>query len=112
MQAIIDKLKRQGQAYTKDDSKGIETLVEVLRSGFYLGFYNSELSKLNERSYHDKCLPALKAMANNSNFKLGTLEQNRVVSSYGKLIGNASSDVETITSVKRFLNNIMIIFLH
>ena len=37
MQAIIDKLKR-GQAYTKDDSKGIETLVEVLRSGFYLGF--------------------------------------------------------------------------
>lgn len=49
MQTIIDKLKQQGQAYTKDDSKGIETLVEVLRSGFYLGFYNSELSKLNEQ---------------------------------------------------------------
>ena len=57
-------------------------------------------------------LPALKAIANNSNFKLGTLEQNRVVSSYGKLIGNASSDVETITSAAKFSNNIMIIFLH
>ena len=34
IQAIIDKLQQQGQAYTKDDSKGIETLVEVLRSGF------------------------------------------------------------------------------
>jgi microbial collagenase len=98
IQAIIDKLKQQGQTYTKDDSKGIETLVEVLRSGFYLGFYHTELSKLNERSYHDKCLPALKTIANNSNFKLGTLEQNKVVSSYGKIIGNASSDAETISS--------------
>ena len=40
MQAIIDKLAEQGQAYTKDDSKGIETLVEVLRAAFYLGFYH------------------------------------------------------------------------
>jgi len=35
MQAIIDKLATQGQAYTKDDSKGIETLVETLRAAFY-----------------------------------------------------------------------------
>ncbi|OQR57491.1 hypothetical protein CDB3_06875 [Bacillus sp. CDB3] len=96
--SISDKLKQQGQTYTKDDSKGIETLVEVLRSGFYLGFYHTELSKLNERSYHDKCLPALKTISQNSNFKLGTLEQNKVVSSYRKLIGNASSDAETISS--------------
>lgn len=76
MQAIIDKLAEQGQAYTKDDSKGIETLVETLRAAFYLGFYHSELSKLNERSYHDKCLLALKTIAKNSNFKLGTLQQS------------------------------------
>ncbi|PFO84623.1 MULTISPECIES: collagenase ColA [Bacillus cereus group] len=97
MQAIIDKLAQQGQTYTKDDSKGIETLVEVLRSGFYLGFYHNELSKLYERSYRDKCLPALKAIAENPNFKLGTSEQNKVVSLYGKLIGNASSDAEIIS---------------
>ncbi|MEN1938203.1 collagenase ColA [Paenibacillus sp. 102] len=96
VQAIIDKLAEQGRAYTKDDSKGIETLVEVLRSGFYLGFYNQELNKLNERSYHDKCLPALKTIAKNPNFKLGTTEQNKVISSYGMLIGNASADVEVL----------------
>ncbi|KFN03276.1 collagenase [Bacillus clarus] len=96
VQAIIDKLAEQGQAYTKDDSKGIETLVEVIRSGFYLGFYHQELSKLSERSYHDKCLPSLKAVAKNPNFKLGTSEQNKVVSSYGMLIGGASADVEII----------------
>ncbi|MEH7461714.1 collagenase [Bacillus thuringiensis] len=96
MQAIIDKLVEQGQAYTKDDSKGIETLAEALRAAFYLGFYHDELSKLNERSYHDKCLPALKTIAKNPNFKLGTSEQNKVISSYGKLIGNASADAEVI----------------
>ncbi|MEI4799749.1 collagenase [Bacillus sp. FJAT-51639] len=96
IQALIDKLAEQGQAYTQDDSKGIETLVEVIRSGFYLGFYHQELSKLSERSYHDKCLPSLKAIAKNPNFKLGTSEQNKVISSYGMLIGGASSDVEII----------------
>ena len=96
MQAIIDKLAEQGQTYTENDSKGIETLGETLRAAFYLGFYHNELSKLNERSYHDKCLPALKAIAKNPNFKLGTSEQNRVISLYGKLIGNASADAEVI----------------
>ena len=32
----------------------------------------------------------------NPNFKLGTSEQNKVIASYGKLIGNASADVETV----------------
>ena len=62
MQAIIDKLNQQGQAYTKDDSKGIETFSRGITIWFYLGFYHTELSKLNERSYHDKCLPALKRL--------------------------------------------------
>ncbi|QWI73015.1 collagenase (plasmid) [Bacillus mycoides] len=96
MQALIDKLAEQGQSYTQDNSKGIETLVEVIRSGFYLGFYHQELSKLSERSYHDKCLPALKMIAKNPNFKLGSTEQNKVISSYGMLIGGASADVEVI----------------
>jgi microbial collagenase len=96
MQVIIDELERRGNAFTANDSKGIETFVEVLRSGFFLAFYNDELAYLKERGFHDKCLPALKAMAKNPNFKLGTVEQDKVVSMYGKLISNASSDVETI----------------
>ncbi|MBJ8053564.1 collagenase [Bacillus cereus] len=103
MQALIDKLAEQGQAYTQDDSKGIETLVEVIRSGFYLGFYHQELSKLSERSYHDKCLPALKTIAKNPNFKLGSTEQNKVISSYGMLIGGSSADVEIIQYASEIL---------
>ena len=96
MQVIIDELGHRGSTFTKDDSKGIETFAEVLCSAFYLGFYNNELSYLNERSFQDKCLPALKAIAKNPNFKLGTNKQDTVVSAYGKLIRNASCDAETV----------------
>lgn len=110
LQLIIDELKKQGSSFTANDAKGIETLVEVLRSGFYIAFYNDELSYLNKRSFHDKCLPALKAIAQNTNFKLGTAEQDKVVSAYGKLISNASSDVETVgyaaKILKQYNNNL------
>ncbi|MGG0762939.1 collagenase ColA [Bacillus paramycoides] len=96
MNVIINELGQRGRAFTKEDSKGIETFVEILRSAFYVGYYNNELSYLKERSFHDKCLPALKEIAKNPNFTLGTVEQDRVVVAYGKLISNASSDVETV----------------
>ncbi|HFU7069764.1 collagenase ColA [Bacillus bombysepticus] len=96
MNVIINELGQRGKSFTKEDSKGIETFVEVLRSAFYVGYYNNELSYLKERSFHDKCLPALKAIAKNPNFALGTAEQDRVVAAYGKLISNASSDTETV----------------
>ncbi|MGE7873888.1 collagenase ColA [Bacillus paramycoides] len=96
MNVIINELGQRGRAFTKEDSKGIETFVEILRSAFYVGYYNNELNYLKERSFHDKCLPALKEIAKNPNFTLGTVEQDRVVVAYGKLISNASSDVETV----------------
>ncbi|MBK3496545.1 collagenase ColA [Viridibacillus sp. YIM B01967] len=103
MQVIINELGKRGSSFTKDDSKGIDTFVELLRSAFYVAFYNNELGYLNERSFHDKCLSALKEMAKNSNFKLGTDEQDKVVSAYGKLIGNASSDAETVQYAAKIL---------
>ncbi|MGG4267471.1 collagenase ColA [Peribacillus simplex] len=103
MQLIINELGKRGSTFTKGDSKGIETFVEVLRSAFYIGFYNNELGYLNERSFHDKCLSALKEMAENPNFKLGTGEQDKVVASYGKLIGNASSDAEIVQYATKIL---------
>ncbi|MFC4077473.1 collagenase [Salinithrix halophila] len=96
VQALIDALQQRGGQYTTKDDKGIPTLVEVLRSGFYLGFYHNELGYLNERSFHDRCLPALRAIAQNPYFSLGTKEQDQVVYAYGKLIGNASSDADTV----------------
>ncbi|PFL21228.1 collagenase, partial [Bacillus cereus] len=67
MNVIIDELGQRGTSFTKEDSKGIETFVEVLRSAFYVGYFNNEVGYLNERSFHDKCLPALKAIAKNPN---------------------------------------------
>ncbi|WP_342503686.1 collagenase [Lysinibacillus sp. FSL L8-0126] len=103
MQVIINELGKRGSSFMKDDSKGIETFVELLRSAFYVAFYNNELGYLNERSFQDKCLPALKEIAKNPNFKLGTAEQDKVVSAYGKLIGNASSDAETVQLATKIL---------
>ncbi|MBE1556680.1 collagenase [Sporosarcina limicola] len=110
VQAMIDALEDKGRTFTKNDSKGIETLVEVIRSGFYLAFYNQELNDLNTRAYHEKALPALKAIGKNPNFKLGTIEQDIVIAAYGALIGNTASDVETVKLatpiLKEYYNNI------
>lgn len=97
VQFLIQELERRGTTYTVTNPNGIETIVEVLRSGFYLGYYHKELIYLNDRKFHDKCLPALKAIATNPAFQLGTAEQNSVVAAYGNLIGNASSNPEIIS---------------
>ncbi len=66
---MIDGLYEKASTYTSTDDKGIDTLVEILRSGFYLGFYNDSLKYLNDRSFQDKCIPAMLAIENNKNFK-------------------------------------------
>ncbi len=104
VQAIINGLYTRGSQFTENDDKGIPTLVEVLRAGYYLGFYNSELSYLNTREYKDKCIPALKQIVANPKFKLGTKIQDEVVNSTGALIGNASSDGELIASLTPVMN--------
>ncbi|MCI4061011.1 M9 family metallopeptidase N-terminal domain-containing protein, partial [Bacillus cereus] len=53
---------------------------------------------------------ALKAIAKNPSFTLGTAEHYRVVAAYGKLIGNASSDTETeqyvVNVLKQYNDNL------
>ena len=71
MEALFDGLYQKGRSYTATDDKGIDTLVEILRSAFYLGYNNTSLKYLNDRSFQDKCIPALLAIENNRNFKLG-----------------------------------------
>ncbi|MCS4477025.1 M9 family metallopeptidase N-terminal domain-containing protein [Clostridium botulinum] len=96
VQALIDGLYEKASTYTGTDDKGIDTLVEILRSGFYLGFYNDSLKYLNDRSFQDKCIPAMLAIENNKNFKLGEKGQDTVISALGKLIGNASCNAEVV----------------
>ncbi|NFP90576.1 collagenase [Clostridium sporogenes] len=96
VQALIDGLYEKASTYTNTDDKGIDTLVEILRSGFYLGFYNDSLKYLNDRSFQDKCIPAMIAIENNKNFKLGEKGQDTVINALGKLIGNASCNAEVV----------------
>ena len=53
--------------------------LSFLRAGYYLGFYNKQLSYLNTPQLKNECLPAMKAIQYNSNFRLGTKAQDGVV---------------------------------
>ncbi|QBD86134.1 peptidase M9 (plasmid) [Clostridium tetani] len=110
VQALIDGLYEKGCNYTSTDDKGIDTLVEILRSGFYLGYYNDSLKYLNDKSFKDKCIPAMIAIENNKNFKLGENGQDTVVHALGKLIGNTSCNTEvvnkTIPILEQYYNEI------
>ncbi|MDU1312996.1 MAG: collagenase [Clostridium septicum] len=106
IEALINALEKSGNEFTKEDEKGIAELSEVLRAGFYLGFYNKELSYLNDLDYKNKCLPALKAIENNENFGVGTVEQNKVVRALGTFIGNASADNEVINNTAKVLRDV------
>ena len=94
VQYIVDAIANRGRTFTDKDDKGIPTLVEVLRSGYYLGYYNKELSYLNEEATHKLVVPALRSMLDNYYFRLGTKSQNEVVSAFGKLVGNSYCDYD------------------
>ncbi len=104
VQAIIDGLYQKACSFTSTDDNGIDTLVEILRSGFYLGFYNDSLNYLKDRTFTDKCIPSLIAMENNPNFKLGEAGQDKVILAFGKLIGNASCNPEVVNKSVSILN--------
>ncbi|WP_409475338.1 collagenase [Paenibacillus larvae] len=109
-QSIIDALKTRGSQFTEDDDKGIPTLVEVLRSGYYLGYYNQELGFLNTREYKKKVLPAINKMMDNRFFAWGSATQNEVIGAAGKLISNTTVDTETVNRmaglVKDFVEHV------
>lgn len=98
IQYLIDTISQRGRTFTKDDTKGIPTIIEVLRAGFYLGFYNDGLKDLNTRQYHDKCIPAILSIQKNPNFALGTTEQDDLVAAVGLLVNNASCNVEVVNN--------------
>lgn len=108
--ALVKALEVRGAQYTASDNKGIVTLVEVLRAGHYLGFYYEDLKIQNERSVHDKCLPGIRAIQGNPNYKFGEDGQNQVLEALGRLIGNGSCDNDIINKttpiIMDFYNNL------
>ncbi|MGL5243805.1 MAG: collagenase, partial [Sarcina sp.] len=108
-QAIIDELRESGRKFTDSSEEGIDTLVEVLRAGYYLGYNNTQLRQLKTLASKDRCLPAIKEVMKNSYFKFGTETQDRVILAIGKLVGNASLDNEILRGfvvlINDFINN-------
>ncbi|WP_268624679.1 collagenase [Paenibacillus alvei] len=105
MQAIIDRLEESGRRFTTEDMQGIPTLVEVLRSGVYLGYYNKELSRLNELDFREKMLPAMKAIVDNPSFTWGNEVQHKVISSTGRLISNVTVDTYIVNRLTGLLSD-------
>lgn len=99
VQTVINALQDSGRSFTDQDARGISTLVEVLRSGYYLGYYHKELKYLDQSDYKEKVLPAVKTITANKYFAWGTKTQQEVIGATGKLISNTTVDVEIITKM-------------
>lgn len=96
---LIGAIEDQGALYTTEDEAGLGTLVEVVRSGFYLGFYHSELSYLNTERFKQHAWPAMNAIADNPAFGLGTEAQDAAAAALGALMNIGSAPVEVVNKV-------------
>ncbi|WP_125154254.1 collagenase [Clostridium rectalis] len=109
VQALIQAVIEKGNTYTKGDNKGIPTLIEVLRGGYYLAYYNDGMKSFYSMENREKCIPAILAIESNKNFRLGNDCQNEVVKAVGLLINNTTSNVEIINKatpiLKQYNNN-------
>jgi microbial collagenase len=99
VQAIYDGLRDSGSTFTATDAKGIPTLGEVIRAGWYLAFYNAPLASLDTWTEHSKALPALNAIVANPNFRWGTAQQISVIDEVGYVMGNGITSVELLNTL-------------
>lgn len=88
LNALINALVEKGQLYTAEDNLGIPTLIEVLRAGYYLGYYNQEMNFMKSESALNKVEPAMQSIVSNPHFGFGSREQEEVMSTLGLLINN------------------------
>ena len=97
MHALFNAVEERGNNYTVDDELGIGVLVEVIRSGFYIAFYNDELNFLRDFDFMDNTVPGMDAISNNPNFGFGTDVQTKVVKAFGAYQGIGMSSVHSLT---------------
>lgn len=110
VQAIIDAIGSRGSQFTTSDHMGLPTLIEVLRAGFYLGFYNDELKYLNNKEpFIQNIVPAQEKIVNNANFDFGTETQDNVIRAMGYLLGigktNKTVVLNLVPLMKKFNDN-------
>jgi microbial collagenase len=97
MHALFDAVEERGNNYTVDDELGISVLVEVIRSGFYLAFYNDDLNFLRDFDFMDNTIPGMDAISNNPNFGFGTDAQTQAVQAFGLYQGIGMSSIHSLT---------------
>jgi len=97
MHALFNAVEERRNNYTADDGLGIGVLVEVIRSGFYIAFYNDELNFLRDFDFMDNTVPGMDAISNNPNFGFGTDVQTKVVKAFGAYQGIGMSSVHSLT---------------
>ena len=96
---LIGAIEDQGALYTAENEAGLSTLVEVVRSGFYLGFYYPELAYLNTEHFKEHAWPAMNAIADNPAFGLGTDDQDAAAAALGALLNIGSAPVEVVNKI-------------
>jgi microbial collagenase len=109
MQALFDAVEDRGNLFTLDDALGIDVLVEVIRSGFYLAFYYDELNFLREPEFMDNTIPGMDAICSNPNFGIETESQTKIVGAFGAYQGIGISSIFSLVSsatiFEEFSNN-------
>lgn len=105
VQALIDAIQSRAGSFTATDNKGIPTLAEVVRAGFYHGWYHpAELGALNDRNTHNKCLPAIRQAQANPNFSFNNTAGCEVAAAMGLLIANGSCDPGIVRNFQSMLS--------
>ncbi|MBU3132632.1 collagenase [Clostridium gasigenes] len=104
MEYLLNDLSRRGKEFTPEDDLGIPTLIEVIRAGYYLAYYNNGIPELKSKEGHKKCIPAILAIQSNPNFKFGTDAQDNILSTLGVLINNTTSNADIVNNFVPILN--------
>jgi len=106
MQALFDAVEIRGNTYTVDDHLGIDVLVEVIRSGFYLAFYYEELNFLREPEIMNNTISGMDAICNNPNFGFGTDSQTKIIKAFGAYQGIGITSINSLLKSANIFNDV------
>ena len=106
VQALIDAITARGAAFTDTDSKGIRTLAEVLRVGFYFGwYYTADIPAMHDQATFNKGLLAVRACQKNPNFKLSSPAGFEVIMAMGLIVADSTCNLEVVLGFQGVLED-------
>ncbi|MBT3479347.1 MAG: T9SS type A sorting domain-containing protein [Candidatus Marinimicrobia bacterium] len=108
--AMIDSLVIRAEKANSDSDLGVQTLVEIVRSGYFLAFYSPNDYTYLTQKHKEKTWSAQRAFSGNTNLDFGTSEQVKAVTAFGALMGIGSIPVEVFPKVDTLLKSFQSIF--